>query len=67
MYKLGVKRLFWFGYKWYSAVAHSTEVIGNTARLVVTCSDGMKIAIPHIHNRTVCTYSEYRKPQNPEG
>lgn len=62
MYKLGIKRRFWFGYRWHTVIGHATEVIGFGARLVLTFPDGIKVAIPQIHKRQVCTYPEYREP-----
>ncbi len=65
MYKLGIKRRFWFGYTWHMIVGVDTEVIGSS-RLILTFPDGVKIAIPNIHKRQLCIYPEYRKPQTPE-
>ena len=66
MYKLGIKRRFWFGYKWHQVVSHATEVLGDSARLVLTFADGVKMAIPHIHKRMVVAYPEYREPPQVE-
>ncbi len=66
MYKLGIKRRFWFGYQWHQIVGHATEVLGQGARLILTYPTGVKMAIPNIHNRKICTYPEYRAPEHPE-
>ncbi len=66
MYKLGIKRRFWFGYKWFTVISHVTEVLGQGARLVLAFPDGVMMAIPNIHRRLVCTYPEYRSQQPPE-
>lgn len=65
MYKLGIKRRFWFGYQWHTVVAHATEVLGSGARLILTYPDGVKMAIPQIHKRLLCTYPEYKQPPTP--
>lgn len=66
MYKLGIKRRFWFGYKWHTVAGCDTEVIGASARLIMTMADGVKIAVPNIHNRQLCIYPEYRAPNHSE-
>jgi hypothetical protein len=63
MYKLGIKRRYWFGYKIYHVIGHKTEVLGASSRLLLTMTDGVQLAIPEIHKRVVRTYPEYRKPE----
>ncbi len=62
MYKLGIKRRFFPGYKWFMAVSHMTEIVGDSARLVITTGDGLKRAIPRIQTREVLIYPEYTAP-----
>lgn len=66
MYKLGIKRRFWFGYQWHTIIGHATEVLGDSARLILSFPGGMKIAYPNIHRRKICTYPEYREQAQPE-
>lgn len=67
MYQLGIKRRHWFGFKIYrGVVGHKTEVIGQSARLVLSLADGTELAIPEIHKREVRAYPEYRPPQRHE-
>lgn len=66
MYRLAIKRRFWFGYEWFDAVAHDTEVLGNSTRLVVQTTDGSAIAIPRIDRRRVIAYPERRVYQQTE-
>lgn len=63
MYRLAIKRRFWFGFSYYSVIGHTTEVIGNTARLVLSLADGGKMAIPRIEKRLVVVYPERGNPQ----
>lgn len=56
MYQLKIKRLF--GWKSYFVVAHATEILGITARLVLEFADGSKLALPRIEKKTVIIYAE---------
>ncbi len=56
IYKIRVKRRFFFGWTEYEAVFHATEILGATARLVIEFFDGTKVAIPRIEKRTVFVY-----------
>ncbi len=66
MYKLGIKRRFWFGYQWHTIVSHETEVMGSGARLILGYPDGVMLAIPNIHKHRLVTYPEYRPKAPPE-
>ncbi len=56
MYEIKIKHLF--GWKSYHVVAHATEVLGATARLVLEFADGSKLSLPQIEKKTVIIYPE---------
>lgn len=56
MYELKIKRRFFPGWKSFTIIAHSTEILGSTARLVLEFPDGSKLAIPRIEKKTVIVY-----------
>ncbi len=58
MFKFGIKRRFFPGWKWYFVEATETEVIGDSARLILTFPSGVQLAIPGIHKRKLCVYPE---------
>lgn len=55
-YQIRIKRRFFFGWKTYIVIAHATEILGTTARLVLEFVDGSKLALPGIEKRTVFVY-----------
>ncbi len=55
-YEIKVKRRFFFGWQSYTVVAHATEILGSSARLVLEFFDGSKLAIPGIEKKTVFVY-----------
>lgn len=56
MYRLAIKRRFWFGYEWFDAIGHQTEVLGGSTRLVIQKADGTTLSIPLIDRRRVIAY-----------
>ncbi len=55
-YRIKIKRRFFFGWKTYIVIAHATEILGTTARLVLEFIDGSKLQIPRIERRVVFVY-----------
>lgn len=57
-YEIWIRRWWFFGWKWkkYEAVAHATEILGASARLVVEFPDGTKLAVPRIDRKVVFVY-----------
>ena len=55
-YEICIKRRWFFGWKRYEVIAHATEILGDTARLVMEFPDGSKLAIPRIDRKVVFVY-----------
>jgi hypothetical protein len=55
-YQIKIRRRLLLGWKSYIVIAHATEILGSSARLVLEFIDGSKLAIPRIEKRTVMVY-----------
>lgn len=60
VYKIKVKRRFLPLWRTFYVIDHTTEIVGNTARLILTYADGSKHVLPGIHKREAFVYPTYR-------
>jgi hypothetical protein len=55
-YRIKIRRRFLPIWRSFYVVSHATEVLGDSARLVLSFADGTKRAIPGIHKREAIVY-----------
>lgn len=60
-YRIGVKRRFFFGFKNYLVVGHKTEILGDSARLILRFLDGTILTVPRIDMKAVKIYAEFQR------
>lgn len=61
LYRIAVRRRFLPLWKIYQVIGHQTEVLGDSARLILTFNDGLVQTVPGIHKRAMRVYPEYQQ------